>query len=169
MNKAQTLLPEFDHEMATTKTVLERVPAEKFSWKPHPKSYSFGQLAGHISEIPGWAIVTLDQDSFDVAPKGAPPYAPPKYETTKELVAALENNAKKARAILENTPDEAFLKPWSLLFGGETVFTLPKIAVLRGFVMNHLIHHRGQLSVYLRLNDIPVPSIYGPSADDPGK
>jgi uncharacterized damage-inducible protein DinB len=166
MGLSESLLPEFDHEMANTRKTLERVPHEKFDWKPHEKSMAMGGLATHLSNIPTWAVYTIDQDSLDLAPDGEPlPHAElAKSET--ELLALFDTNAAKARAAIAGASDAELFKPWKLLSNGNTILTLPKIAVLRSFVMNHMIHHRAQLGVYLRLNDIPVPPIYGPSADE---
>ncbi len=163
---ADALLPEFDQEMANTRRTLERVPEARMDWKPHQKSYPLGTLAGHIANLPSWTAITLAQDSFDVAPPGQDP---PRAEPVTSVAALLEtfdDNVAAARDAIEGASDEQFSAPWTLLSGGETVFTLPKIAVLRSFVMNHLIHHRAQLGVYLRLNDVPVPAIYGPTADE---
>jgi DinB family len=134
------LLPEFDHEMTTTRKLLERVPDDKFEWQPHPKSMSLGRLSTHLATLPWWGEVTLNQ-TFD-------------------------KNVAKARAILVSKSDAEMMVPWSLKRGGQTIFSMPRVAVWRSFVVNHIIHHRGQLSVFLRLNDVPVPSIYGPSADE---
>lgn len=159
------ILPEFDHEMGTTRRVLERVPEADFSWKPHEKSFSLGQLATHIANIPHWVEIAMDESEFDVASVGED--ARPKVPATRaELVARFDENVKKARAKIEQQPDPAFFARWTLKSSGQEVFTLPKAAVLRSFVMNHLIHHRGQLSVYLRLRNVPLPSIYGPTADE---
>ena len=159
------LLPEFDHEMGTTRRVLARVPEADLAWKPHEKSFSLGQLAGHIANIPHWVEITLDGSSFDVSlnPDDARPRAP---ESLEWLLKTFDENVKTARAKIDAQPDSALYVPWSLLSGGQEVFTLPKVAVLRSFVMNHMIHHRGQLSVYLRLRNVPLPSIYGPTADE---
>ena len=157
-----SLLPEFDHEMATSRTVIERVPEDKFGWKPHEKSMSAGRLASHIAEMPAWATTSISQDSLDLA--GG--YQPYEAGSRAELLALFDKNASAARASIAGCNDETFMKNWSLKRGDQTLMTMPKIAVLRNFVMNHLIHHRAQLGVYLRLNDIPVPSIYGPSADE---
>lgn len=159
------LLSEFDHEIATTRKVLERVPEGKPEFKPHDKSMAMDRLAGHIAELPGWAKETMLQDSIEMggAAAGAGPL---KMTSRKQLLEEFDKRAAAGRAAIASASDDAFMKPWSLIAGGKAVFTLPKIAVLRGFVMNHMIHHRGQLSVYLRLNDVPVPSIYGPSADE---
>ncbi len=166
MKISETLLPEFDQEMANTRKVLERVPAAKSSWKPHPKSFEFGALAAHIVNMAEWASLTLKQDSFDYAPPGGPPYETPKFPTTEALVAAFDKSVTEARAALVATDDSKFLAPWSLMAGGQVVMTMPRVAVMRSFVMNHIIHHRAQLGVYLRMNDIPVPGLYGPSADE---
>ncbi len=156
------LLPEFDHEMATTRNVIARVPAEKFNYKPHERSMTMGALASHIADMPTWAVVGITQDSLDLA-GGFKPF---QAASTAELLDAFDKNAALARGAIAATSDEALFKSWSLKRGDVTLMTMPKIAVVRSFVMNHLIHHRGQLSVYLRLNNIPVPSIYGPSADE---
>lgn len=166
MTIAATLLPEFDQEMANTRKTLERVPAAKFSWKPHPKSFDMGSLGAHIANMAEWATLTLQQDSFDYAPVGAEPYQTPKYATTEELVAAFDKSVRTAQSALAGVDDEKMLAPWSLMAGGQTVMTMPRAAVVRTFVMNHIIHHRAQLTVYLRMNDVPVPGLYGPSADE---
>ncbi|MGH9773929.1 MAG: DinB family protein [Candidatus Acidiferrales bacterium] len=163
-----SLLPEFDHEIANTRKTLERVPENKFTWKPHPKSGSMIWLAGHIANLAGWAKETINLDSLDIAPPGQPPVTQPEPKTRKELLELFERNAAAGRAAIAGVSDERLMKPWSLLAGGKNILTLPRVAVLRGFVMNHLIHHRAQLCVYLRLNDVPVPALYGPSADEQG-
>lgn len=162
------LLPEFDQEMANTRKVLERCPEDKFGWKPHPKSFAMGSLATHIVNMVGWTTDTIQKDSFDIAPPGAPPYKEEPYTSTKDLLAQFDKNAASARAALAGASDEAMLFNWSLLNGGQPIFTMPRIACIRGLIMNHTIHHRAQLTVYLRLNDVPVPAIYGPSADEAG-
>jgi uncharacterized damage-inducible protein DinB len=166
MKISETVLPEFDQEMANTRKVLERVPAAKFSWKPHPKSSEFGALAAHIANMPDWAGLTMQSDSFDYAPPGAAPYQTPKYTSTEDLLAAFDKSVAQGRSAIAAADDIAFLAPWTLMAGGQTIMTMPRIAVIRTFVMNHTIHHRAQLGVYLRLNDIPVPGLYGPSADE---
>jgi uncharacterized damage-inducible protein DinB len=160
------LLPEFDQEMANTRKTLERVPDSKFSWKPHVKSMAMGQLAGHVANIPSWLSVTIKEDTLDLAPGGVPIQPPPTPKNNKELLAQFDESVKQGRAVLASASDAQLMQPWSLLNNGKTMMTLPKAAVLRSFVMNHLIHHRAQLGVYLRLNNIPVPAIYGPSADE---
>ncbi len=166
MKISETMLPEFDQEMASTRKVLERVPAAKFSWRPHPKSFEFGALATHIASMADWAGLTMQTDSFDYAPPGAPPYQAPKFASTDELLAAFDKSVAQGRSALAAADDSAFLAPWTLMAGGKTIMTMPRIAVIRTFVMNHTIHHRAQLGVYLRLNDIPVPALYGPTADE---
>lgn len=157
------ILPEFDHEMDNTRKVLERVPENKFGWKPHDKSGSMIWLAGHVAQIPSYAGFIFANDFFDIA-GGATPPPPPK--THKELMELFEKNAKETRAALQAVTDEKLMQPWSLKAGDKTFFTIPRISVIRTMVMNHIIHHRAQLMVYLRLNDVPVPAIYGPSADE---
>lgn len=160
------LLPEFDQEMAGTRMTLERVPVDKFDWRPHPKSGTMGWLATHVANLPSWVVMTLEKDSLDLAPAGQPPQRTKPAESREQLLSKFEENVAAARKAIEAANDELMRKPWSLLSGGQTIFTMPKAAVLRGVVMNHLIHHRGQLTVYLRLNDVPVPALYGPSADE---
>lgn len=162
----QSLVPEFDHEMATTRRTLERVPDGKLGWKPHEKSMTLGRLAGHIAEMPGWAMPTINQDALDLQPAGAPPYQPKVHATRDEILADFDKNVAAARAAIAGCSDEAYMKKWELQMTGRTVLAMPKVAVIRSMVMNHVIHHRGQLAVYLRLLDVPVPSIYGPSADE---
>jgi uncharacterized damage-inducible protein DinB len=158
----QALLPEFDHEMAGTRKSLERVPVDKFGWKPHQKSMTLGELATHLATINQWAEAIIGQESFDVA--NAP--APPKLESQSEVLEAFDKGTAGARKAIAGASDEQLMKTWSLLRGGQAIFSLPRIGVLRSFILNHTIHHRAQLGVYLRMNDVPVPSIYGPSADE---
>ncbi len=166
MPLSDALLPEFDIEMANTRKTLDRVPNDKFGWKPHEKSSSMGHLASHIANLPSWSVIAVNRDSIDIAPVGEPPPKGPEAKTAKELLDIFDANVAAARAAIASASDEQLFRAWTLLSGGKTVLTIPKIAVLRSFVMNHSIHHRAQLGVYLRLNDIPVPSIYGPSADE---
>lgn len=166
MRYADSLLPEFDQEMASTRKVLERVPEDKLDWRAHPKSNTIGWNANHIAEIPGWAESVLAHENFDVAPVGGPPYQTPKLATRAELLASFDKNVAAARQAILNCRDEDIGKTWSLLNGGQPILTLPRGAAVRGFVMNHLIHHRAILTVYLRMNDIPVPGMYGPSGDE---
>lgn len=161
-NLSQAILPEFDHEMANTRKSLERVPEDKLSFRPHPKSMSLGGLATHLSNINHWAEAIVGMDSFDVS--GAPPN--PELKSRAEILAAFDRNMATARKAIASVTDGDMMKPWSLIAGGKKIFALPRIAVLRSFILNHTIHHRAQLGVYLRMNDVPVPSIYGPSADE---
>jgi uncharacterized damage-inducible protein DinB len=157
------LLLEFDHEWATTRRLLERVPPAQFAWKPHEKSMSLGQLAGHLSNIPNWCIATLSADSLDLSTY----VRPPEPESLEALLKAFDARLAAARNQLASVTDPELLAPWTLKNGAQEYFTMPKISVLRTFVMNHQIHHRGQLSVYLRLNNVAIPPIYGPTADEP--
>jgi uncharacterized damage-inducible protein DinB len=166
MKIRDTLLPEFDLETATTRKCLARIPDDKFSFKPHPKSFDMAALAVHIATMLDWGASTIETESFDYAPVGGSPYVPPVAKTNTELLALFDSSSAKFRAALAAAGDDALMAPWSLLAGGKTIFTMPRVAVLRGMIFNHIVHHRGQLSVYLRLCDIPVPSIYGPSADE---
>ncbi len=160
------ILPEFDHEMANTRKTLERIPENKLDWRPHPKSYSIRELATHLANLPSWASITINQDSFDLDPPGGGSARVPPAASRSEVLERFDKNSVEARAVIAAASDETFRKPWSLLSAGKEIFILPRIAVLRSFVMNHTIHHRAQLSVYLRLNDVPVPALYGPSADE---
>jgi uncharacterized damage-inducible protein DinB len=162
---AQSMLPEFDHEMANTRKTLERVPDDKFEWKAHDKSFSMGGVATHLSNLPSWTSVVIGMDEFDMAPGGVPAKTPPLH-SRQEVLDAFDKNVSAARKALSEATDEHLFKPWTLLSDGHKVLSLPRVACLRSFVMNHIIHHRAQLGVYLRLNDIPVPSLYGPSADE---
>ncbi|MEO7659471.1 MAG: DinB family protein [Pyrinomonadaceae bacterium] len=160
---ASAFLGELENEAKVTRQLLERVPAEKFDWKPHEKSMTFGRLAVHCAEMFGWTKETLKSDVLDFATMDFTPYEP---KTNEELLAFYDEHIANAQIILGETSDETFMTDWTMRNGDQVYMTMPKVAVMRTFVMNHIIHHRGQLSVYLRLNDIPVPSIYGPSADE---
>lgn len=162
MSISASLLPEFDHEMATARTVIERVPEDQYGYKPHEKSMTAGRLASHIAEMPNWATASITQESLDLA--GG--YNPFTAASRAELLAAFDKSVAGARAAIAGASDETLVKNWSLKNGDKTLMTMPKIAVVRTFVMNHIIHHRGQLSVYLRNLNVAVPSIYGPSADE---
>ena len=163
---ARSLLQELEFEAPSTRKTLERVP-DKFDWKPHAKSMSLGRLAQHLSEIPHWTVETISKDELDLAPPGAPPHQPAAPMTSRsQILESFDKNLSEARAALQSASDEHLMKPWSLKMGGKTVLTMPRVAVVRNFVLNHTVHHRAQLGVYLRLNDVPVPSVYGPSADE---
>ena len=166
MSYADTILPEFDREMASTRKVLERVPEDRLDWQPHPRSHTIGWNANHLAEIPGWAAGALTTAAFDVAPAGGPAYQSPKLTTRREILELFDRNVAAARKAIAAIKDDQMMQPWSLLKAGTPIFTMPRAAVMRGFILNHLIHHRAILCVYLRLNDIPVPGMYGPSGDE---
>jgi uncharacterized damage-inducible protein DinB len=158
---ADTFLPEFDHEMKTTRSLLERVPFDNAAWKPHQKSTGLGDLASHLANLAGFGdmIVNNDERNFGDGRR------PPVFENTQDLLAAFDANVAKSRTALQNLSDDKLGTPWTLRAGEHVILQMPRAAVLRSLLMNHIIHHRGQLSVYLRLNDVPLPSIYGPTAD----
>lgn len=165
MSIAQSLLPEFEQEMNKTRSLLASIPGDRVAWKPHEKSYSMGELALHLANLPFWTNITLEREMFDVNPPGEEPQPKREFTSVDDLLAEFDKKVADARTIIENTPDEIFFADWTLKNGGEEVFTAPKVGVIRSFVLNHIIHHRAQLGVYLRLNDIPVPMTYGPTAD----
>ena len=160
---ATAFLAELENEVKVTRSCLERVKAEKFDWKPHEKSMTMGRLAVHCAEMFGWTKEACTSDVLDFATMDFSPFEP---KSTEELLAFFDDHVAKAKVILNETSDETFFTDWTMRNGEKIYMTMPKVAVMRSFVINHIIHHRGQLSVYLRLNDIPVPSIYGPSADE---
>jgi uncharacterized damage-inducible protein DinB len=148
---AQSLVAEYDREMSVTRTLLERVPETKADWKPHPKSYSLGDLAVHLSNLPTWISIIASSDSFD----GAASFRrPPNFSTTAALVEFFDRNIAAGREALLSIDDAKMMQPWALKRGEQTMFSMPRVAVLRSFTMNHHIHHRGQLSVYLRLQNV---------------
>ena len=167
MPVAQSLLLEFDQEMAATRKVLERVPDDKFEWAPHEKSMTLRQLATHVANLPSWTQIIIHQDELDIDPPGGPGFTPPVAESAAALVAMIDQNTVSAREVIAAAGDDVFMQSWTLKKAGETVFSAPKGGVLRRFVMNHLIHHRGQLTVYLRLLGVPVPQTIGNTADEP--
>jgi uncharacterized damage-inducible protein DinB len=167
MPLAELLLPEFDEEMAATRRVLERVPDGRASWKPHPKSMTLGRLATLVAELPGWVVNTITLDELDIMPPGAPP---PKFEalgSTKQILELFDKNVAAARAAVAKASDAEFKKPWTFKVAGRSITTNPKFTVYRRTVLNHLVHHRGQLTVYLRLTGAAIPAVYGPTADEP--
>lgn len=162
MTIAETLLPEFDTEMTTTRRVIERVPSDKGQWKPHPKSFALGHLAQLVATMPGWLVNAITQTELDLSKAGG--YS---FQTTDSLVAQFDKLVKEARAAIAAAKDNDFSVNWSLKMGDQVVLlTAPRGTIVRQHI-NHLVHHRGQLTVYLRLLDVPVPSIYGPTADEP--
>jgi uncharacterized damage-inducible protein DinB len=166
MPMSDALLPEFDQETAGTRKSLARVPDDKFDWKPHEKSYSFQELSTHLSNLPRWTVMIANETDFDVAPVGEEPPRQEPVGSAEEAVRMFDENAAAAREAIAGLSDEQMMETWTLLAGGEEVFSMPRAAVIRSTIMNHMIHHRAQLGVYLRLNDVPVPSLYGPTADE---
>jgi uncharacterized damage-inducible protein DinB len=158
------LLPEFDREMGLTRRVLERVPDGRFDWKPHPTSVTLGRLAEHLTEMAMWAANTMDQSELDLSAQRPADYRAP--TTRAAVLSQFDAGYRSARQHLVNKTDAEFAAPWTLKNGGKEVFTAPKATVMRNFVLNHMIHHRAQLTVYFRMLGVPVPSIYGPSGDE---
>lgn len=165
MSFVEWFLPEFDQEMRTTRSLLERVPFDNPGWRPHGKSTSLGGLASHLANLAGNGARVANEPEINFAPPGGAPYAPKEFADRDSLLAAFDTNAARSRAAIAALAEPALGVPWSLKFGDRVIFTQPRALVLRSFFMNHMVHHRGQLSVYLRLNDVPLPSIYGPTAD----
>ena len=163
MNFIDPILKEFTYEMANTRKVLERAPMEKHAWKPHDKSMSLGQLASHVAESPTWAKPIVDQDELSLDLSG---YKPPYYPTGAELLAAFDAAVAGAKQAMQGRSNEMLMVPWRLKVGGQVIFELPRVAVIRSMVLNHIIHHRGQLTVYLRLLNVPLCALYGPTADE---
>lgn len=168
MSLAQALLPEFDHEMAGLRTALARVPGDHFGFRPHPKSSTLGQLAHHLATVPAWAAGTLATTGMDFESPEVKAMMPPPATSPAELLEVFDRGVGQAREAIARTSDADFAVVWTGSSGARTIFALPRLAVLRSFVLNHAVHHRGQLTVYLRLLDLPVPALYGPSADEGG-
>jgi uncharacterized damage-inducible protein DinB len=166
MSYAETLLSEFHQEMPNTRKVLERIPDHKLDWKPHPKSNTIGWNANHVADILNWLVLALTKPSLDVAPPGGPKYEFPALTNRKAILDLFDRNVAAARKAITEAKDEDMGEPWTLSQAGQVFFTMPRSAVVRGTVLNHLIHHRAHLCVYLRLNDVPVPWMYGPSGDE---
>ncbi len=166
MSYAEIVLPEFDQEMANTRKVLERIPEDKLDWQPHPKSHTIGWNANHLASLPDWLVNTLEKSSLDIAPVGGPRFQLPSFGTRKEILELFDRSVAAARKALVAAKDEDMAGMWTLLQGGNPIFSMPRSAVVRSFVLNHMVHHRAILCVYLRLNDIPVPGMYGPSGDE---
>lgn len=162
MNVRESLLPEFDHEMTMTRVVLERLPEAAFEWRPHPKSYTLGGLATHLAQIPHWGTSILSHDFYDLA-----------TSTTRDPLTSLgavletfDGHVREVRSALVGLTDGQLLQPWALRRAEKIVLSMPRVSALRGFVVRHLVHHRGQMTVYLRLNGVPLPPLYGPTADE---
>jgi len=162
MNVRESLLPEFDHETTMTRVVLERLPEGAFEWRPHPKSYTLGGLATHLAQIPHWGTSILTKDFYDLA-----------SSTTREPLTSLkavletfDGHVREVRSALVELTDGQLLQPWALRRAEKIILSMPRVSALRGFVVRHLVHHRGQMTVYLRLNGVPLPPLYGPTADE---
>jgi len=164
MNLIDPVLAELAHESATTRRLLDRVPERHLAWKPHEKSMTLGRLATHIAEIPGWVGSIVEKDEFDI---GAGGYVPPTIDRVPEIVAMFDRSVAAATETLKRQSNDRLLAKWQLKKKGQLVVEMPRMGMIRTLLMNHLIHHRGQLSVYLRLQNVPLPSIYGPTADEP--
>lgn len=167
MSLSATLVQQFDFIIEKTRLHLASIPDDRLDWKPHEKSYSIGELGSHIANLPQWVMATIGMDEFDISPVDGPPPPQPQYGSSAQIVAALDENAGAAREMIAATSDEGLMRTWTMLVAGEEKFSLPKIAVLRTFVLDHLIHHRAQLTVYLRMLDVPVQQTFGPTADFP--
>lgn len=166
MTYSEAVLPEFDQEMANTRRVLERIPDDRLDWQPHPKLCMIGWNANHLADLPNWMVETLAKSELDIAPVNGPTYEMPKLSSRQAILDLFDKNVAAARKALSQAKDEDLAGMWTLSRGGKPIFTMPRSAVVRGFVLNHMIHHRAHLCVYLRLNDIPVPGMYGPSGDE---
>lgn len=164
MNLIDPILAELAHEGATTRRLLERLPQDRLGWQPHQKSMTLGRLATHIAEIPGWVGSIVEKDEFDL---GASGYVPPTLGSVAEIIAMFDKSVAMATETLKRQSNDRLLAKWQLKKNGKLVVEMPRLGMIRSFLMNHLIHHRGQLSVYLRLQNVPLPSIYGPTADEP--
>ncbi|MCA9265162.1 MAG: DUF664 domain-containing protein [Planctomycetales bacterium] len=169
MRIGESMLAEYDMEMASTRKVLERVPDDKFSWRIHDKSNTIGWVANHLADIPSWVSMAVDTDELDVEPEPGKKYESPNESTTAAILALFDRNVAAGRKCLETVEDQKLFESWRLLQGGQELMQMPRLVVIRTWVLNHTIHHRAHLCVYLRVNDIPVPGLYGPSADDSGE
>jgi uncharacterized damage-inducible protein DinB len=165
MSIVRTFLPQFDHEMATTRRLLEIVPVAEAAWRPHPKSYALGDLASHIAILALWCKFVAGEPELDLGLPAKASIASVPFTTSADLLARFDSYVLEARTALEPISDEGMREVWALKNRGTIIFTLPRVAVLRSFILSHMIHHRGQLTVYLRLLDVPIPSVYGPTAD----
>lgn len=168
MTYAQMTLPEFEQEMATTRRMLERVPEDKLDWRPHAKSNTIGWNACHLAEIPGWAANILTEPFFDMDPTGKDPYKTPDLRSRQAILDMFDANVQSAKAAIAGVKDSAIMEAWQLKNNGTVLLEMPRAVALRTWVLSHTIHHRAILSVYYRLNGVPVPAIYGPSGDEQG-
>jgi uncharacterized damage-inducible protein DinB len=163
MKMSDAMVAEYLQESQGSRKMLERFPEDKASWKPHEKSMSLGRLALHVAEIPEWAKTIVEDETFDI---DAPGYKPKEIETRQELLDYFDKNVELFQKVLGGQPDEHLLQHWKLVYQGHTAVDLPRVVCLRSFVISHMIHHRGQLSVYYRENGVPLPPLYGPTADE---
>jgi uncharacterized damage-inducible protein DinB len=166
MRLSESLLSELNEESKGTRRILERVPEDRLDWRPHPKSMTLGELATHLANVASWTSLAMRQESFDMEPPGETPPRQEALRSRQAILALFDRNLAAARDALSAASDEDLPRPWTLLKGGQALFTMPRLAVVRTFILNHSIHHRAQLGVYLRLLDAPVPGLYGPSADE---
>jgi len=164
MSISASLLPEFEREMAGTRLTIERIPEDKLTWRPHPRSVAMGRLATHLVELAGFAQRVISDRSFDIGMDNSSRAR--ELQSRVEILGQFDRNFAEAKVAIAATPDREWMTPWTLTADGKIVFTLPRLAVMRNSVLNHTIHHRGQLTLYLRLNDVAVPGLYGPSADE---
>ncbi len=168
MTTPELFLAQLEREADRTRRTVERVPEGRNDWRPHPKSMPLGYLAAHVAKLPSWVAMTIDRDEFVLDPAVASPYTPKPLATAGELVQSLDAAVAEARTALAGTTDQHLMKPWRLIVAGHVVMEHPRHLVISDVVFAHLAHHRGQLTVYLRLNDVPVPALFGPSADERG-
>lgn len=161
MRLVETFLPEFEHEVAGTRRILELVPDHLLMWKAHESLNTIGWLASHLADTLSWMEVTISESSFDIAPVGGTPHSTPVLDSQAEILASFDTNLAAARASISPASDQQMQESWTLLQGGETVFCMPRIAVVKSLFVNHMIHHRAFLIAYLRINDIECPAMYG--------
>jgi len=166
MSLAAAILAELDAEGASTRRMLEAVTDDVFDWKAHEKSYSIGEVSTHLANLLTWAPLTLQTEVFDAAPAGQDPPKQPEAKTAAEVLERFDTNLAAARAAIQTASDEELQATWTMQAAGKTLFTMPRSEVLRAFIVRHTVHHRAQLGVYLRLRDVPLPSTYGPTADE---
>ena len=163
MTARESLLPEFDHETSMTRLVLERVPEQALAWRPHPKSFDLAGLAAHLAQLPRWGTSILTRDAYDMANPGT---HAPALSSVAEILETFDRHVREVRKALVEMTEGQLLQPWSLRRGDKLVLSVPKVSAIRGFVIRHMVHHRGQLTVYLRMNDVPLPPLYGTTADE---
>lgn len=166
MSIGTDFIPEFEQEMTATRRTLEAIPDRLLSWQAHPDLRTIGWVANHLAELPGWVAGTLGADEWDIHPVGGEPYQSPSFDRTQDILALFDRNIASAKAALMQASDEVMQADWSLKAAGRILFTMTRAGVVRRWVLNHTVHHRGHLCVYLRLNDLSIPALYGPSGDE---